>query len=52
MPKSVYLNKLRLTAAASLTDAAIHKKMFRTGFTTLIVSNEGLSETIKNEAKE
>ena len=61
-----------LTAAAAATDAAIHKKMFRSGTTTLITSNEemndimkifksldesdllikGLSETIKNEAKE
>ena len=63
---------LGLTAAASATDAAIHKKMFRSGFATLIISNEemndikkiinsleesgllikGVSETIKNEAKE
>ena len=61
----------RLTAAA-LADAAIHKKMFGSGITTLIISNEvindikeivkwieepgllikGVSETIKNEAKE
>ena len=61
-----------LTAPASATNAAIHKKMFRSGMTTLIVSNEemndimkivkspeesgllikGISETIKNEAKE
>ena len=63
---------LGLTAAASATDAAIHKKMFGSGVTTLIISNEemndimkrvksleesglllkGVSETIKNEAKE
>ena len=66
------LIRLGLTAAASATDAAIHKKMFGSGFTTLIVPNEemedimkivksledsglsmkGVSETIKNEAKE
>ena len=63
---------LGLTTAASATDAAIHKKMFGSGATTLIISNEemngimkiikslkksgllrkGVSETIKNEAKE
>ena len=51
-----------LTAAASATDAAIHKKMFRSPFTALIFSNKKMedtgllikrvSETIKNEAKE
>ena len=66
------LISLGLTTAASVTDAAIHKKMFGSGFTTLIISNEemndivtivksledssllvkGVSETIKNEAKE
>ena len=30
---------LGLTAAASATDAAIHKKMFGTSTTTLIISN-------------
>ena len=68
----IVLIRLGLTAAASATDAAIHKKMFGSGFTTLIVPNEemedvmkivksledsylsmeGVSETIKNEAKE
>ena len=62
---------LRLRTAASATDAAIHKKMVRSGFATLIISNEeingmkivksleesglfikGISETMKNEAKE
>ena len=67
LAKSVLI-LLGLTAAASATDAAIHKKMFGSGFTTLIVSNEeindiksleesgllikGISERIKNEAKE
>ena len=63
---------LGLTAAASVTDASVHKKMFGSDTTTLIISNEemnditkivksleesgllikGVSETIKNEAKE
>ena len=57
---------LRLTAAvASAANAAIQKKMFESGFTSLIISNEemedsedsvllikGVSETIKNEVKE
>ena len=63
---------LRLTAEAAATDATIHKTMFGSGFTTLVISNEemedvikivtsfeesgllikGVSETIKNEAKE
>ena len=71
LAKSVLI-PLGLTAAVSTTDAAIHKKMFGSGFTTLIISNEemndimkivklleepglltkGVSETIKNEAKE
>ena len=69
--KSVLI-PLGLTAATSATDAAIHKKLLRSGVTTLIISNEemndimktvksqeesgllikGVSETIKNEAKE
>ena len=38
---------LGLTAAASATDAAIHKKMFGSGFTTLITSNEEMNDIIK-----
>ena len=41
---------LELTVAASATDAAIHKKMFRSGFTTLILYNEemnGIGKIIK-----
>ena len=38
---------LRLTAAASATDAAIHKKMFRSGYTALITSNEEMNDIIK-----
>ena len=48
LAKSVLI-PLGLTEAASATDAAIHKKMFGSGVTTLIISNE---ETVKNEAKE
>ena len=79
LAKSVLI-PLGLTAAASATDAAIHKKMFKSGTcpsdlasrTTITISNEemndivkiikfvevsgllikGVSETIKNEAKE
>ena len=71
LAKSVLI-PLGLTAVASATDAAIHKKMFGSGMATLITSNEemndimkivksleasgllikGVSETIKNEAKE
>ena len=44
----MYLNYLLevlrvLTAVASATDAAIHKKMFGSGFTTFIVSNEEIN---------
>ena len=58
---------LGLTAAAAATDAAIHKKMFRSGMTTLLNSDEDtkivksleesgllikdVSQTIKHEAK-
>ena len=61
LPKSVLI-ALGLTAAASATYAAIYKKMFGSGITTLIISNEkmndimkivkSLSETIQDEAKE
>ena len=36
-----------LTAAASATDAAIHKKMFGSGFATLIISNEEMNDIMK-----
>ena len=35
---------LGLTVVASATDAAIHKKIFRSGFTTLIISNEDMND--------
>ena len=37
----------RLTAAVSATDAAIHKKMFESGVTTLIISNEEMNDIMK-----
>ena len=65
--KTLTKKNLRLTAAAT-TDEAIYKKIFGSGVTTLITLNEimrivksrqesgllikGVSETIKNEAKE
>ena len=49
-----------MTAAASITDAVTHKKMFGSGNTILIISNEErndvmkivISQTIKNEVRE
>ena len=39
---------LRLTAAvASAANAAIHKKMFESGFTSLIISNEEMEDIVK-----
>ena len=38
---------LGLTAVASATDAAIHKKMFGSGNTTLIISYEEVNDTTK-----
>ena len=38
---------LELIAAASVTNAAIHKKMFRSGTTTLIISNEEMNDIMK-----
>ena len=34
-------------AAAAATDEAIHKKIFRSGFTTLIISNEEMENIMK-----
>ena len=39
--------QLGLTAAASATDAAIHKKMFGSGMTTVIISNEEMNDIMK-----
>ena len=38
---------LELTAAASVTDKTIHKKMFAYGMTTLIISNEQMNNIMK-----
>ena len=38
---------LGLTAAVSAADAAIHKKMFGSGTTTLIISNEEINDIMK-----
>ena len=45
LAKSV-LRPLGLTAAASPTDAAIHKKMFRSGATPLIILNEEMKNLV------
>ena len=44
--KSVWI-PLRLMAAASATDTAIHKKMLKSGFITLIISNEAVTDIMK-----
>ena len=46
LAKSVLI-PLRLTAAASATDAAIHKKITESGTTTLIISNEEMNDIMK-----
>ena len=46
LAKSVLI-PLGLTATASATDATIHKKMFGSAFTTLIISNEEMDDIVK-----
>ena len=46
-PAKSLLISLGLTAAASETDTAIHKKLFGSGNTTLIISNEKVNDVIK-----
>ena len=46
LAKSVLI-PLRLTVAASETDAAVHKKRFGSGVTTLITSNEEMNDILK-----
>ena len=46
LAKSVLI-PLGLTAAASATDAGIHKKIFESGMTTLIISNEEMNDIMK-----
>ena len=41
------LKQLGLTTATSVTDAAIHKKMLGSGFTTLIISNKEMNDIMK-----
>ena len=43
----IVLIPLRLTAAASATDAVIHKKMFGSGTITLAFSDEDLNDIMK-----
>ena len=52
LAKSILI-PLGLMGAASAKDGVIHKKMFRSGFTTLIISNEEINdmkivESLKN----
>ena len=42
-----FLISLGLTAAVSAIDAAIHKKMFGSGKTILIISNEEINDIMK-----
>ena len=46
LAKSVLI-PLGVTVAASATNAAIHKKMFGSGLTTLIISNEEINDIMK-----
>ena len=46
LAKSVLI-QLQLIVAASATDAAIHKKMFRSGMTILIILNEEMNDIMK-----
>ena len=46
LAKSV-LMPLELTAAASATDTVIHKKIFRSDTTALIISNEEMNDVVK-----
>ena len=46
LAKSVLI-PLALTAAASAADAGKHKKILRSGNTTLIISNEGMNDIMK-----
>ena len=46
-PAKSVLVPVRLTAAASATDGAIHREMFGSGVTTLIISNEKINYITK-----
>ena len=47
LDKSVLIPVGLTAAAAAATDSAIHKKMFGSGNTTLIISNEELNDIMK-----
>ena len=49
LAKSVLI-QLGLTAAASAINAAIKKKMFGSGMTTLIILNEKMDDIMKKES--
>ena len=51
LAKSILI-PLRLTAAASATDAAIQKKIFGSYMTTLIISNEEMNDIMKIKSLE
>ena len=46
LPESILI-PLGLTAVASATDATIHLKIFGSGFTILIISNEEMEDIMK-----
>ena len=46
LPESILI-PLGLTAVASATDATVHKKIFGSGFTILIISNEEMEDIMK-----
>ena len=46
-PAKSVLVPVRLTAAASATDGVIHREMFGSGVTTLIISNEKINYITK-----
>ena len=46
LTKSILI-PLGLTVTASATDAGVHKKIFRSGITTLIISNEEINDIAK-----
>ena len=43
----MFYHLLGLTAAAAAADAAIHKKMFGSGTTTLLILNEEMNDIMK-----
>ena len=43
----MFYHLLELTAAAAAADAAIHKKMFGSGTTTLLILNEEMNDIMK-----